>query len=351
MESPRILIVRTSALGDIVHCLPVLTALRRRLPEARLGWVVEAVMAPLLEGHPDLDELIPVRFRVWRRRPFARATGREIRTLFQRLDRFAPDVVLDLMGNHKAGLLAAVTLADRRIGLARRFRREPSSAIWISDGVAPRGAHAVERALAVLAGLGLEPGPADFGGEKLFPAAPDEVDGRALASAGDYVLIQPGAGWANKRYPPAAWGEVAARLAAPGGPAVWVVSSRGEEGLAEGVARGSGGRAEVVHAATLPELAALLRRARLVLAGDTGPLHLAHALGRPVLCLMGPTDPPTHGPYGAPERALWHRLPCSFCHRRFDETKACLLEIAPALVAERAAALLAGPEAGARGLH
>ncbi len=355
MGSPRILIVRTSALGDVVHCLPVLTALRRRLPEARLGWVVETAMAPLLEGHPDLDALIPVRLRVWRRRPLARATAREIRGLFERLDRFAPDVVLDLMGNHKGGLIAAVTLADRRIGLARRFRREPSSAIWISDGVAPRGAHAVERALSVLDGLGLEPGQPDFGGEKLFPRAPREVDGRELAGAGDYVLLHPGAGWGNKRYPPAAWGEVAARLAGGGTP-VWVVSSRGEEGLARGVSSGSGGRAQVVHAATLPELAALLRRARLVLAGDTGPLHLAHALGRPVLCLMGPTDPATHGPYGAPERALWHRLPCSFCHRRFEETKACLLEISPALVADRAAAMLetdfdSDPAAGRGAVH
>ena len=88
-------------------------------------------------------------------------------------------------------------------------------------------------------------------------------------------------------------------------------------------------------------LAALSRAARLVLGGDSGPLHLAHALGAPVLMLMGPTDPEKNGPYGAPERALWQRLPCSFCHRRFAETKACLLEISPAQVAARAALDLA----------
>ena len=98
--------------------------------------------------------------------------------------------------------------------------------------------------------------------------------------------------------------------------------------------------AAVVPAPSLPALAALLRRASLVLGGDTGPLHLAHALGTPVLMLMGPTDPERTGPYGAPERALWRRLPCSFCAKRFAEAKACLLEIPPERVAERAAALL-----------
>jgi heptosyltransferase-1 len=106
--------------------------------------------------------------------------------------------------------------------------------------------------------------------------------------------------------------------------------------LAAAVAAASGGAAAPLAAPTLAFLAALLRAARLVLAGDTGPLHLAHALGTPVLCLMGPTDPARHGPYGAPEAALFRRLPCSFCHRRFASTKACLLEIPPRLVVERA---------------
>ena len=95
--------------------------------------------------------------------------------------------------------------------------------------------------------------------------------------------------------------------------------------------------------ADLPTLAALLRRARLVMGGDSGPTHLAHALGTPVLMLMGPTDPARHGPYGAPERALCKRLPCSFCYRRFDETKACLLDIPADRVADRAQELLDSP--------
>jgi heptosyltransferase-1 len=119
-----------------------------------------------------------------------------------------------------------------------------------------------------------------------------------------------------------------------------VSAGSGEEELAERVAAASAGAARAIAAPSLPFLAALLRGARLVLGGDTGPLHLAHALGTPVLCLMGPTDPARHGPYGQPEAALWRRLPCSFCQLRLHETKACLLEIPPRLVAERALARL-----------
>jgi lipopolysaccharide heptosyltransferase I len=335
--SERILLLRTSALGDVVHCLPVLAALRRSRPGARIGWVVEEPIAPLLAGHPDLDELLVVRLRHWRHRPFAAATRREVGAFAAALDRFAPDLVLDLMGNHKAGVLAALTLADRRIGAARRFRREPSSAFWLSEGVEPRGVHAVDRALSLLDPLGVPPAPADFGGAKLLPAVPEPVRERLLAHPEPFVLLHPGAGWGNKRYPPAWWGEVARRLRAEPGIPTWIAVAPGEEGLAAEVVTAAAGAAVAVPAPDLAALAALSRQARLVLGGDSGPLHLAHALGAPVLMLMGPTDPERNGPYGAPERALWHLLPCSFCHRRFAETKACLLEIPPARVAARAA--------------
>jgi heptosyltransferase-1 len=344
VRAERILLLRTSALGDVVHCLPVLSALRRARPGAWIGWVVEKPIAPLLAGHPDLDELLVVGLRRWRRRPFAAATLREAGAFAAALDRFGADLVLDLMGNHKAGVLAALTSADRRIGAARRFRREPSSALWLSEEVPLRGVHAVDRALSLLDALDVPPAPADFGGTKLSPLVPEPVREYLAAHPEPFVLLHPGAGWGNKRYPPAGWGEVARRLRAATGIPTWVGVAPGEEGLAAEVvahAGGTGGTggegaAVAVSAPDLPSFAALSRAARLVLGGDSGPLHLAHALGAPVLMLMGPTDPERNGPYGAPERALFKLLPCSFCHRRFAETKACLLEISPARVAARA---------------
>ncbi len=335
----RILIVRTSALGDVVHALPVLTALRRHFPRARIGWVIEEAMAPVLAGHPDLDEPIVGRLRHWGKKPFSRRTVRELGVFLSALDRFAPDVTLDLMGNHKAGAISALTLCDRRIGAARSGRREPSSAVWISDPVAPRGVHAVDRMLSLLDGLGLPPEPADFGPDKIFRG--EVLPGENLAFLPEpFVLIHPGAGWANKIYPAERWGEVARRLREATGLSAVVPMARGEEELAAAIEAAGGGAARAVAAPDLPALAALLRRARLVLGGDSGPTHLAHALGTPVLMVMGPTDPERNGPYGAPERAIWKRLPCSFCHRRFSETKACLLEIPADRVAERAAELL-----------
>jgi heptosyltransferase-1 len=334
----RILIVRTSALGDVVHALPVLVALRRHLPEARLGWVVESSFASLLEAHPALDEVIVVRTKEWRRRPLAATTLRDARRFWSELDAFAPDVVLDLMGNHKAAAISALTMADRRIGLAGPHRREPGSALWLSEGVEPLGQHAVERALSVLPALGLPAEAADFDGASIFPEALP-----AASDTTDYVAILPGAGWENKRYPNAWWGEVALGLAAAGGPRSVLLPGPGEEEAAEEAAAAGGGHAQPLPPGGLAALTAALRGARLVLGGDTGPLHLAHALGTPVLCLMGPTDPARNGPYGHPEWTLWKQLPCSFCHKRLDETKACLLEIPPARVVHRALELLAAP--------
>jgi heptosyltransferase-1 len=338
----RILIVRTSAMGDIVHALPVLTALRRHLPKARIGWVVEESMAPLLQGHPDLDELLVVRLRRWRRyrRSLAAQSLGELRAFLSSLNRFAPDAVLDLMGNHKAGVISALTLADRRIGFARAARREPSSAIWISQPMVPRGIHAVDQMLSLLDALDLPAEPADFGPEKLFREEP--ATARPIGAEEAFVLLHPGAGWANKRYPPAWWGEAAQRLHAASGVPTWVAVARGEEDLAAGVQAAGGEAVRLVPAPDLPTLAALIRAARLMLGGDSGPTHLAHALGTPVLMVMGPTDPERSGPYGAPERALFRRLPCSFCYQRLAETKACLLEVPPHRVAARAVELLSG---------
>jgi heptosyltransferase-1 len=364
-ERARILMVRTSSLGDIVHSLPVLTALRRQLPAAALGWVVEEVFAPVLAGHPDLDQLIVVRLRHWRRRPLAARTLREVAAFLAAVRRFSPQVTLDLMGNHKAGVTGLLSLARRRIGHARPGRPEPSSTLWLTETVPARGIHAVDRALSLLDALGLPPEPADFGGDKLFRSPPgaasDSSPGapplpiaglRTVPRAIDrtrpnpFVLLHPGAGWGNKAYPPAWWAETLRLLHAATGWRARVAAAPGEESLAAAVAAGAGPAAELTSAPDLPALAALLRQAALVLGGDSGPIHLAHAMGTPVLMVMGPTDPARHGPYGAPERAIHRRLPCSFCYRRFAEAKACLLEIPPERLAERAAALLLGSPSG-----
>ena len=342
MSGPRILIVRTSAMGDIIHALPVLTRLRESLPEARIGWVVEQVFAPLLEGHPDLDAVIPIGLRSWRRQPWSRLAWRELGAFWKALDAFSADTVLDLMGSHKAGIIAALTLADRRLGLRYQDRREASSAIWLSDTAPARGVHAVDHMLSVLDAGDLVPRrsePADFAGEQLHaePWSAGPEPGEAFA------LVHPRTAWCNKDYPLEYWRQVVQSIREEAGLETWVAWGPGEERDARALAQRGGGRV-LAELATLPQLVALSRAARIVLGGDTGPVHLAHALGTPVVCVMGPTDPERNGPYRAPNSAIAHRLPCSFCHQRLDSTKACLLNLAPELVAAQTLRLLASSE-------
>ena len=208
--------------------------------------------------------------------------------------------------------------------------------VWISEPVEPRGEHAIERAISLLAPLGVPPDPPDLAGDRLFRDArpPESIPER-------FFLVHPGAGWPNKRYPAELWGQAAQRLAEATGLAGLVVGGPTEADLVTIAERTSRGSLRRIETGDLADLAALMRRAELVLAGDTGPLPLAHSLGTTVLCLMGPTDPTTHGPYGRPESALWHQLPCSYCHRRLDGPKPCLTLLEPQAVADRATALLA----------
>jgi ADP-heptose:LPS heptosyltransferase len=255
-----------------------------------------------------------------------------MRAFAARFGAFAADLVIDAMGNHKGGLLAALTHADRRIGARRADRREPSSALWISQPGARAGEHVADRTLSLLAALGVPAAPADFAGDGILA-------GGAATPGTPPVLVHPGAGWRNKQYPAERWGRAAAAIHSATGLDVGVLAAPGEEDLADAVLAAAGGGRRV-DAPTLESLAGRLRAARLVLAGDTGPLHLAHALGTPVLCVLGPTDPRRNGVHGAPLHNLAHPLPCSFCYKRFDEAKACLLMIEPRQVAELAGRLL-----------
>lgn len=336
----NILIIRTSALGDIVHSLPVLSALRQSYPTARIGWVVEKVFAPLLTDHPKVDEVFPVRLKAWRKSLGQASTRQQVRRFLSDLRGFGADLAIDLMGNHKGGILAFVSGARRTLGAVRRDRREGSSALWVRQRVPTPSRHAVDRYLDLLAALDIRVDEADFDPDNILPevpaSLPDLLNGADASPTRPYVIIQAGAGWGNKTYPPAWWGTVAQGLAQDPGIDVQVPIAPGEEHLAAAIVEASGGAATAIDATGFPLLAALLRGSTLVLGGDTGPIHLAHALGRPVVSIIGPTDPWRNGPYRDAESTLWKELPCSNCYKRFDEPRACLLSIPPSEVLAKA---------------
>ena len=278
--------------------------------------------------------------RAWRKEWRRAEVRREIGRARQALRDFRADLAIDLMGNHKAGALAWLSGAPRRLGAAKPHRREPSSALWINEPVEVNRHHAVDRGLDLLEPLGVDPQKVDFGAQHLLPQPPPETTDLLARQSRPYAVIQAGAGWANKTWPSAWFGQVAQEIARRTDHDVLVPIAPGEEHLAQAVVEHSDGAARAVDAGPFSALAAILRGSRLVLGGDTGPIHMADALGVPVLCLIGPTDPKRNGPYHGADGVLWHQLPCSCCYKRFDEPKACLLHLTPDLVARRACELL-----------
>ncbi|MBI2878375.1 MAG: lipopolysaccharide heptosyltransferase I [Candidatus Rokubacteria bacterium] len=304
----RIAIVKLSSLGDVVHALPVLHALRRHLPDAHLGWIVERREQAILEGHPELDELIPVDTRLWRRefrRPRgARTVFLKVRGLVRRLAASGFDAALDLQGLWKSGIITALTRAPLRIGFAAGFCRERASALFTNRRVRPPdpAAHVVEQNLALLAPLGVPVTEVAF--RLPSPPGPAAAVARSLEAEGVkprdlLVALNPGAGGDPKRWAVGAYRRVAAELAVRFGARVLLLWGPGEEPLARAIAHGMEPPPLIPPPTSLPELVALLGRAALVVGGDTGPIHIAAALGVPTLGLYGPTSGRRNGPYGA----------------------------------------------------
>jgi heptosyltransferase-1 len=305
----KALLVRLSAIGDVVHTLPVAATLRQYGFEVH--WIVEPAARPLVEGNPAVSRAIPA--------PAARLAGlarswsaaRELRGM-------GHDVALDLQGLWKSAAWARASGARRVIGFAGPWRREPVSEMLLGVRMPlPRPpSHVIDKNLALLRSLTIE-----AEGTREFPLPPADDESRRvseqIAARGwdDFAVLNPGGGWASKQWPPVSFGAVAQGLVARGITPV-VTWGPGEEALADAVVVASGNTAVRCFPTTLLEYVALARRALLVLAADTGPLHLACAVGTPVVGVFGPTDPARNGPFAADDRTVRRQPLCAPCHRR-----------------------------------
>ncbi len=304
----KALIVRLSAIGDVVHTLPVAATLRQYGFE--VDWVVEPPARPLVEANPAVSRAIPA--PTARPAELARAwsTARD-------LHRLRHDVALDLQGLWKSAAWARASGARRVIGFAGPWRRERLSEVLLGVRVPLRRepSHVIDKNLALLRALGIEEE-----GLREFPLPPTPEETRRvsehLAARGwrDFAVLNPGGGWASKLWPPAAFGAVAQGLAARGITPV-VTWGPGEEGLADAVVAASGQTASHCFPTTLLEYVEVARRARIVVAADTGPLHLACAIGTPVVGVFGPTDPARNGPFAAADLTVRRQPLCAPCHR------------------------------------
>lgn len=306
-DRPRhVAIVKLSALGDVVHALPVASAVKRSWPTARVTWIVERRIASVLAGHGAVDEVVEVDTRGWRR---ARRTGeltaalREMGALRRRLRVLAIDVALDLQGLMKSGVLTLATRARWRIGFAARTSREPLSSLVLTHRVTPpaQARHVVDQYLAVLGPLGVRASAVEFGVpvDVAAEARVEELFGAAgLKRQARLVVLNPGAGRADKRWPVERFRALAERLALEAKAAVLIVWGPGEQEAARAIADVPKGRPVLAPPTSVTELIAILRRTSVMVAADTGPLHLAAAVRTPCVGLYGPTSSVRNGPYG-----------------------------------------------------
>jgi lipopolysaccharide heptosyltransferase I len=319
----RILIVRLGAMGDVIHALPAVAALRAGLPGVQIGWVIEERWADLLAApgatgpagtpqKPLVDRLHLVDTRAWRAAPLSDETWSELRSAHADLTAARYDAAIDFQGLLKSAVFAQLSGAPTRIGFADP--KERIATMFYTRTVDCMQEHVVDRNVELTAALpGYRPVPADLVGKgplmgdgyrmwhpKSLDLPTDEAAEQWCEAElrrrgiGSFVLISPGAGWGAKLWPVARYGEVAQALAQDG-LSVLVNFGPGEEPLAHAVVDASGGGAQGLQC-SVSELIALTRRAKLFIGSDSGPLHLAAALDVPLIALFGPTDPRRNGP-------------------------------------------------------
>lgn len=326
LQPRRVCIVKPSALGDVVQSLPILAALKDRWPQASFAWVIHRGLAGLLAGHPDLDEVLP----------FDRgARGlRQLGASFSlgcALRRAKFDLAIDLQGLLRSGLMTAATRAERRLG----FVDAREGARWFyTDRIAtpPDVQAAVDRYWLFAAALGCTGSP---------PAArlgimPEHVSWARAQLAGlprPVLMIHPGAQWQTKRWPPASFAAVATRAHREFGAGLALVCGPGEESLCREVAeRTEAPTVNLAGRTGLLQLAALSREADLFLSGDTGPLHLAAALGTPVVGLYTCSSPLRAKPHGPGHQVVATQVSCAASYLKTCASLACLDDLSPARV-------------------
>jgi heptosyltransferase-1 len=336
----RVLIVRLGAMGDILHSLPAVTALRSAHPEWLIGWAIEPQWEGLFcaaacragtEAMPLVDQVHLVPAKRWARNPVSFSTLGEIRRVRHELREMRYDVAVDMQGAVRSGMIARWTRAKRIVGEEKP--REFAAKWLFRERVSTRGVHVIEQSLEVANAIVGDDLP------MMLPLLPCDAaaDAQAAKIQGPFVLLSPGAGWGAKRWPAERYGAVAKKLA-DAGYGVVVNCGPGEEPLAQTIAR-TGGPAVQVMDLDMAGLIAVTRRASLAIAGDTGPLHLACALDVPVVAIFGPTDPARNGPFHCGNRVLRHPESVRD-HSRRSEPEAGLLTITPEAVTEAALELL-----------
>ena len=347
----RLLIVRLSAMGDVIHALPAVAALRSVLPDTIFGWVIEErwlefLCAPGIErcgsrspGKPLVDNIHTVSTKTWRRALLSDRTWSEILTSIGEIRAQRYEMAIDFQGAIRSAGIARLARPQSIYGFAHP--REHAATLFYTRQIETRSPHVIEQNIELASAVVRQPLPVVAADLPQHDSAAQQAR-TTLSRRGlsQYAILNPGAGWGAKQWPAERYGEVAHRLAAEFGLGSLINYGPGEESLAWRVKDTSKGAAHPVTC-SISELIALTRTARLFIGGDTGPLHLAAALHVPVLAIFGPTDPARNGPFGT--RSVVLRDPTSATtHTRRKRPDRGLLQISADAVLTAARQLLKG---------
>jgi heptosyltransferase-1 len=305
------LIVRLGSLGDVVHGIPVAAALRQEFPTSRIDWMVDPRYVELLDLVQVIDRRVLVDPRAIKKGP-----GRQkFRETLRELREMDYDAVIDLQGLLKSAMLARSVRGRQTIGFPLKHLREKVARLFYTVTPDPGDAtHVIYKNLALLAPLKVVDRRLRFPLE--IPQTSTVVQVVTRFHPDGYVLINPGAAWPNKQWPPERFGQVAAAVARDFGWRSLVLWGPGEQELAHGVVAASDGAAEPSPPTTITDLVGIARHARLMISGDTGPLHIAAAVNTPIVALYGPTRPDRNGPWGPYDVAIARVQQCSCVYER-----------------------------------
>jgi len=323
MPNQRFLIVRLGSMGDIVHTLPAAAVVADSFPGAPIDWLVDRKWSALLDGNPDLNEVIPIDTRKLA----------DILAIGGRLRVAGYTAALDFQSLYKSALLARLSGAKQIFGFDWKYSRESAASLLYTAKIHPQGTHKIDHNLDLARAAGAT--NAALATPRFnFPisAEADEWVAAELKkhSLDKFFVISPGGGWRSKCWPAERYGQLHAEIARRTGLRAILNFGPGEEGLVTQLIQAADDPAPIPLQMTIPQLISTLRRAQLIIAADTGPLHLAAALGTPALALFGPTDPARNGPWSsmpARTRVIRHAEPGETTYKRGDSYSRAMLRI------------------------
>ncbi len=341
-SSPRIAIIKPSSLGDIIHTLPLLKTLRRAFPSAYIAWVLEGAYQELLVDNKDLDEVIVIHTKKWRREVSLKSME-EIWSTIKKLRRLRFDIAIDLQGLLKSGVIAWLSNADMRLGFHKSNMREPINALFLNKTAEPAepGKHAIERGLNLLKPLGIK----EFQLHSEFPVSEKDKE-TAQAFFKEHHLNKPlvainaGVGFPTKSWKWDRYAALADMLMEKRGCSILLTWGPGEREMVGNIAGQMKNSPLIPPATTVRQSAAFFKHCDLYIGSDTGPMQLSVALGVKCLVLMGSTDPLRNGPFGKENMVIQKDFHCKNCYKRKCDTVECMEAIQVQEVFEAASGML-----------